>query len=508
LIRTSLATLALALATTSAAQSPLATATLSPPTAAAARCAALVGDYSDIVDAPTRIVSGKAVAGTAALPSYCDVTAQVKPAIGVGIRLPLEGWNGKTVFVARGGYCRPVEMGQCDTALHKGYACAITDYGHKSNAEQDDVWAHGNLQGQVDCGFRGAHVAAAAMKAVAKRFYGKPSRRAYLTGCSSGGRVALNEAEKFPYDFDGIVAGAAPVSKIASSLTLAWTILALRRPDGGALLSPDDLTFVAGAAKRQCDAADGLVDGVIGHALSCKIDTRKLACAPGQRNQCLAPDQIAGLNKAYAGPSTPGSRAPLPGSELNWIDAFATRAGGPGDVEKSMVAMFRTLGDPVLPIDWKLADFDWSRDYKRASLFSAFNDATNPDLSAFHANGGKLIVYHGLSDAFITPASVIDWFEKVRLLSGPAATDTFARLFLLPGMGHCFGGDGPDRVDLIDAIDAWVDKGHTPDRLVATKQTPGQSAYSRPVYPYPFEAQYDGKGDPARLESFPPVRMR
>jgi feruloyl esterase len=488
---------------------------------AASRCQALIGSHPGIVDAPTQVTDASIAAAADGLPAFCQVRGTIAPDVGIELRLPTDTWNGKFFEYGRGGYCRTISMQDCDTPLRKGYACVITDQGHKST-EQDDIWVRGNLQAKVDCGFRGTHVAAASGKALTAEFYRKPPVHSYYMGCSTGGRLGMVEAERFPWDFDGIIAGAAPISKFADGLALMWDTVVPLAKDGRQILTPADIRLVHAAAIAKCDLDDGIADGVIGDPVHCAFDPAELQCrGPGSSDAtpCLTAEQVLAVRKMYQGPATskgvklyPG---PLPGSELNWIGTFISEDGGPAPLYTGMADMFRSLNDPERAPDWKITDFNWDEDYKRLGMMEALNSGANPDLRQFKAAGGKLIVYHGLDDTAVMPGNMIDYYETAeRTMGGRAATLDFFRLFLMPGMNHCINGAGASVFDYIAALEAWVEAGKAPDVLIGahpkTKMpnpvrlplASSDVAFTRPVFPYPLRARYSGKGDPNDAASF------
>jgi len=496
------------------------------PNDAGARCQALIArDFPDIVDAPARIDAAKVVAAEHGNPEFCEVRATVRPNVGIVLDLPTSTWNGKFFEYGRGGYCRPVTMEDCEAPVRKGYACVITDSGNKTK-RQDDEWAHDDLKARVDCGFRGIHVAAQAGKAITGHYYAAAAWRSYFMGCSTGGRLAMVEAERFPYDFDGIIAGAPPVTKSGDALALLWNVVATLGPDGRSILAPDDVRLVARAALAHCDAADGLVDGIIGDPLHCRFDPAELECAGTKSAQCLTHRQVEAVRKIYQGPVNsegvrlyPGSA--LPGSELNWIGTYIAPDGGPSGVHTSVLSLFRYLNIPDRGPGWRITDFNWDEDYKRLGMMAAFNSGADPDLRPFKAAGGKLLAFHGLADEAVIPAGFIDFHEAVeRTLGGRDATRDFFRLFAVPGLNHCSGGTGATAIDYVSALEDWVEHGHAPDVLIGAHVkrsravgwgpeplpvAPDNIGFTRPVFPYPLGTRYKGTGDPNDAANFESV---
>ncbi len=486
----------------------------------ASACAQLQGISIDAIDAPTKINSAKLVNASGMLPAFCQVQATVKPDVGVEVRLPSSNWNGKFFLYGRGGYCRTIAMDDCDAPLQRGYACLITDQGHKST-DQDDVWMHDNLQAQVDCGFRGTHVAAQAGKAITKHFYRQPPRHSYFMGCSTGGRMGMLEAQRFPYDFDGIIAGAAPINKSGDGLALMWNVLATLGKDGRSIFSVADIQLLSRSVMARCDADDGLKDGIISMPLACRFDPSALQCKAAKSPDCFTADQVAALRKIYAGPvNSKGERlydgSVLPGSELNWIGSYIARDGGTSGVNTSVTNIFRFMNEPERGPDWKITQFNWDEDYKYGGMLEAYNSASNPDLRSFKAAGGKLLVFHGFADEAIMPQNMMNFYELVeRTMGGRAQTQDFFRLFMVPGLNHCAGGVGATVIDYLSALEAWVEQGKAPnvligshvkapDRRLVQSQIPDPAsvAFTRPIYPYPLEVKYKGSGDPNDAANF------
>jgi feruloyl esterase len=463
------------------------------------------------------------------------VLGYVAPYVGIGLVLPITGWNGKLLKYGCGGYCGiapEIQLASCRDPLRRGYACVVSDMGHSSTGA-DGKWAFNNLQAEFDFGYRATHVAARAGKAITEAFYAKAPSRSYYMGCSTGGRQGMVEAQRYPWDFDGIIAGSVNIGFEDEIMELLWDARALRGPDGKYLLRPDDLRRVNSAVVAQCDLDDGVKDGIVSNPLACAFDPAKLACAGGDRAGCLTGAQVDALKKIYAGPMTSAGLAlstggPLPGSELSWIDWFF-----PSDFSRtlsttgqSMIEIFATewfrylafIPDPGP--GWKLGDFDFDRDYKRFGTMEGLYSDVNPDLRKFKGAGGKLILYGGWNDPDATPRGTIDYYETaVRTIGGRAATEEFFRFFLVPGMGHCGQGTGPLDVDYLAYLEAWVEQGKAPDEVIARESNrslfsnqpnaaPKASGRTRPVYPYPRWTKYKGSGNPDDAGSYQPAEPR
>ncbi len=480
-------------------------------------CKALEGDAGQIPDAPTHVVAAQLVRATAETPPYCRIEGYVQPQIGFELRLPQDNWNGKFAEIGCGGFCGFLSTQLCDNVIRQGYSCIVSDMGHKSTG-LDAKWAFNNLQGEVDFAFRSTHVVALAGKALTERYYGKAPRRSYYMGCSTGGRQGMVEAQRFPHDFDGIIAGAPVIDETGDTLPLIASLLANMRADGSSILTIPDVERVHEAAVAACDADDGLRDGIIGDPRTCKFD-------PGG---VLSPEKAEAVRKIYAGGrNSKGEQIyvgrAMPGSELNWRLNYVGAEGKPATYLSFMTDMYRYMNFmPDAGPSWKLQDFDWDKDPQRLGLMEALYSGYNPDLRKFKARGGKLIMYHGWGDQSVLPESSIDYYDMVeRLMGGRAATQDFLRLYMVPGMAHCIGGHAADTTDYLKYLEAWVEHDAKPDVLMAVKAKPGarpnnnlwappsftkdQISFSRPQYPYPLQARYKGRGDPNDAANFTPV---
>lgn len=420
---------------------------------AAERCEALAGGRFQKLDgAPTWVTKASLVAATAERQAYCAVTGYVNPTNVFGMYLPVDHWNGRYLVRGCGGSCgnAAVELA-CGLHLRDGYACLITDMGHSSTTV-DNNWVDNNLQGLVDFGYRSTHVTSVAGKAIAAAFYGRGPGKSYFFACSTGGRQGLIEAQRFPEDFDGIVA-IAPASMGPYGSKRAATVSDVdafnTRPDGSPILPGRKALLVHAAVVHACDELDRIKDGLIGEPARCKWQPEAIACKPGaDTRNCLTPDQVAVVHKLYEW------RGAMKGSELNWIGNFIRSAPRPGESWQPLFDLGAGRGDPT-------------------TIESLINP-NNPDLRPFRDNGGKLILVHGLSDYSVMPPPTIDYYETMaRTMGGPAAAGRFARLFLVPGMDHCAGGEGASAIDYLGAITAWVESGTAPDKLRGVHPVPG-----------------------------------
>jgi feruloyl esterase len=497
-----------------------------------ARCAALErGEYATIPDAPTHVTASRTVAASGRVPAYCQVQGYVAPNTGIELRLPLAGWNGKFFHAGCTGSCgfaidSPWTK-ECDYPLTRGYACIVSDMGHRSGSS-DGLWAWRNLEAKVDFGFRATHRATVAGKALTAEFYGRAPGRAYFMGCSTGGRQGLVAAQRFPRDFDGIVAGAPVVNEAATAMNFLWNLQQSADGDRRAILGPRELALLNAAAVAAGDRDDGIVDGVTGDPRLNRFDPASLACDATRAGDCLTPAQVRAAQRIYDGPRDSRGRAlstggaPQRGSEAYW-GIFAPGPDGRAPSERSGVDTTRYMLSDWGP-GWSFRDFDFDRDPPRLDEMEALYSASNPDLRAFRDAGGKLLVYHGWADPIVTPLGSVDYYETAeRTLGGREATQRFFRLYMVPGMKHCFGGPGPFAIDYLAHLEAWVEQGRAPDALTGAhlagdhdgpsmiRMFPYDAAavrYTRPIPPYPRRYEYSGRGDPAAAASFRLVEPR
>lgn len=477
-------------------------------------------DFGDLPDAPTQILTSQVAAARPGIPSYCAVEGYIAPQIEFHLRLPMQGWNGKFFQQGCGGMCGTVFFGEgCNAAIARGYACIVNNMGHTST-QVDTKWAVGNPQALIDFAWRATHLATVAGKAIVARAYGAPPTRSYFCGCSTGGRQALTEVQKFPEDYDGVIANA-PAGGMYAALQLLWSVQANYRKDGTQILTFGDIDFLAERVMKTCDGLDGLVDGVINDPRQCHFEPATLRCADGATARCLTAEKIAAVQKIYEGPHdskghrwTEGAEF---GTEPRWKGEYVGDDRGPPHYEGFMRDWFRRIGFAADPgKDWKITDFDWDRDPIRTRNGEALLGAWNPDIANFTDRGGKLLLIQGWTDDVVMPAPMIHYFENVQIMQGgPAKAAANVRLFMVPGSYHCWRGPGADAIDTIGAIEDWVEKGQAPSRLVGyhpKKPNPTpiylfplkeqDVDFARPYFPWPATTRYSGKGDPTKADSF------
>jgi Tannase and feruloyl esterase len=438
------------------------------------------------------------------LPAFCRVTGSIRPSADSDIRfelwLPVAGWNGKFMQTGNGGAAGFINYSSLVEPLSRGYAVAHTDTGHEGEIG-DFSWAAGHPEKMVDFQYRAVHALTVVGKTLTEAHYGRAPVKSYWSGCSTGGRQGLKEAQRFPDDYDAILAGA-PASNWSPLMGLSVLI---QRNLGPAGLRINKLDMLKEAAISACDADDGVADRVISWPSRCDFDPASLRCASGQAGQCLSRNEIAAAKRIYAGVlnSTgdvlfPGTG---PGSESAWRGYASPQFAIGTDYFRNLV-----MKDP----DWDPADFDVDADLARANALDAgAADAMDPDLSAFIARGGKLITYHGTTDGVISYGNSVNYYESVVAELGADAVEDSVRLYLVPGMDHCFGGEGAFVIDWLTALEQWSEQDRAPGVLrgVHPAGMPGAQAYAgkaftRPVCPYPQVVRYTGSGDDTDAASF------
>ncbi len=431
---------------------------------------------------------------TNAMPAYCEVSGTLSPvagsSIGVMYRLPA-AWNGKLLGIGGGGWAGNVTLAAAGEGLRKGYATAQTDGGHPSTSPWETTWTS-SPEAVTDFAYRAINRMTVAGKALVRRHYGRPQERAYFQGCSTGGRMALMEAQRFPEDYDGIIAGA-PVYSLQVQTS------AILRNNGfgqaGAGFTEAQLKLVNESVLKACDAQDGLRDGIIAQPRLCRWQPTVLACKPGQEGAaCLSTAQVKALGTMYAGVrSRDGRWAQFPlskGGEAGWSRFINIAGTGNNQANGGGMPGLSHLLFGARAVDYATLSADQDVPEARASAFAKAYEATNPDLGAFFARGGKLILWHGESDPGPSPVGTLDYAKAAGARNREAGGSL--RTYLLPGVEHCRGGPGADKVDWLAALDRWVDKGEAPATLIAQRE---DGTMKRPVCRWPQVARYSGKGD-------------
>jgi feruloyl esterase len=479
-------------------------------------CAALAGRAS-----PTMAITAAQVTATGSftppgstnvignLPPFCRVAGVLTPTpqsrILFELWMPVDGWNGKFAGVGNGGWAGTIAFGALGDQLRRGYATASTNSGHEAAPGIEAArFAYDQPERLIDFAHRAHHETAVAAKSLVQAFYGRAAARSYFIGCSSGGYEGLMEAQRYPADYDGVVAGA-PANNwtrlMAGDLDGVLAVLG----DPASHLPAPALGLLHRAVIAACDGADGVADGVIDDPRLCTFDPVTLACGasvttnrPGDAS-CLTPAQIAAARRVYGGLTHPQTGAMLypglaRGSEPYWPHR------DPASPFPIPISHYKWLVAASPTWDWKTFDFRDPEDFKQhldaESRLAPLMNATSPDLRAFQRRGGKLLQYHGWNDQLISAENSIDYHESVQEFYGKDAdVSAFYRLFMAPGMAHCSGGTGPNTFDMQAALERWVERGEAPDRIIATRSVNGIVDRMRPLCPYPQVARYTGSGD-------------
>ncbi len=474
-----------------------------PPRAAKMPCAGLraLTNYDFSIDSATLVPERKEG------PEFCHVQGQILPEVRFEVSLPAR-WNGRLYMLGNGGFAgenlaAPGRGRLRDRALSAGFAVAATNTGHDAAREPGASFAT-SPQKLIDYAYRAVHVTAMTAKDVARAYYGAPVNRAYFDGCSTGGRQGLISAQRFPADFDGIVVGAPVLDFTGTMMHYALVQQAVRNAPGLAT----KFGVIASRYYGKCDKVDGVEDGIVDDPRRCEFNpaTDVPSCsADAASDQCLTESEVAVLRilynpvvvngeRVFSG-FTPGAEFAMPsagGPTPGWYGWLTTKPGAPPPLgERFVETFFKYMVTPGRELDWKA--FDPARDIAQLRTIGTLLNATDPDLTAFRARGGKILMYHGWAEPALTPLMSLDYFDRLNKTMG-ASTADFFRLFMLPGVFHCGGGPGPDAIDAMTPLVDWVERGIAPTRLVAVKREGDAVKRSRPACPHPQVAVYKGSG--------------
>ncbi|MDB6000461.1 MAG: tannase/feruloyl esterase family alpha/beta hydrolase [Rhizobacter sp.] len=509
------------------------------PISSSIACADIV-QRAPTLEGNTTITSATAITGgtlaisatqtLANLPNFCRVQGVSKPTadstIGFEVWLPTDGWNGRFMSSGEGGfvgalnYTRNGLDGGLDEIVRRGYVTASTDTGHLAS---DTFWAIGHPEKVIDYGHRAKHLVTLAAKALTHTYYGRQPYKSYLNSCSNGGRQALMEVQRYPDDFDGVVAGAPWNFQSHSAAGMIWTAQALS--EAGAAIPAAKLPAIQTAAVAACDATDGLADGVIEDPRKCSFDPQSLLCTGADSNSCLTAPQITALNNLYQGPKNPRTGEQIyqgwsRGGETGWTGIVTNLpASSPFNLGFGYFANL-VYGNP----NWDFKTFNFDSDMAFAdSTVGAIGNAMETNMAAARNRGVKVILYQGWNDQTLQPGHTPNYYEQVvGAMGGITTTQQFARLFMVPGMTHCYFGPGatsfggvgqqipPTRDaahDLQKALEAWVENGSAPETMVATKYTDDAAAtrtvkLQRLLCSYPKVARFKPGGDPNQASGF------
>ena len=423
---------------------------------------------------------GAAAAKAAAtLPAFCRVTMKIAPSADSDIRsevwLPMSGWNGKFLQVGNGAWGGSIQYGPLGDALRRGYAAASTDTGHTG---ADASFAMGHPEKLIDFGYRSVHETAVQGKATVAALYGEQPRVSYFNGCSGGGRMSFMEAQRYPGDFDGIIAGAPGYNRTDVAFqTLGMAQATHVSPES--FIPAGKYQVLHQAALDTCDALDGLKDGLIADPPACRFDPAALECKSGDGPGCLTKAQVAAARRIYAPVVDPKTGAQIssglePGSELQW----ASVAGNQPHSMYNDLLRFVVMKDP----NWDYRTLDVGRQLEAARQADrGILAATSTDLAPFVSRGGKLLMYHGWADQNIPPRESVNYYNGVVKTMGGEKVAGAVRLFMVPGMGHCGGGDGPNEFDTLAALEQWREQGKAPSEILASQVIEGRVTTDAPA---------------------------
>jgi feruloyl esterase len=470
-------------------------------------------------DTPGANAPAQAAAGGGAapiqVPAFCRVQLTVEPSIKIEVWLPASGRNANFKGVGNGGWAGTIAYAALGTALRTGYATASTDTGHEGGNANFALGASEHPEILNDFGYRAIHEMTVKGKEITQAFYSMSPRMSYFEGCSQGGRQALAEAQRYPEDYNGILAGA-PAIDIINHMTANFLTGYVTTKDNESYIPASKLAAIQDASVAACDMTDGLKDGLVSDPRLCHFDPAVLVCRAGDTDACLTAKQVTTLKNIYAGFKFPDGKyiyeGKSPGSERGWANFTSGRSIGQGGLLTLGLSFMRNIvfSHPNWDLNsWNTQDLTRIGNPKLHSIM----DASNPDLRAFRDHSSKLILYQGWSDDAISAIHVVNYYKVVvATIAGvgkgsdaytpegadfdnaAAQTGNFFRLYLFPGMNHCGGGSGPNVFKGADALVNWVEHDQAPDQIIASHVTNTMVDRTRPVCPYPQTAQYKGQG--------------
>ncbi len=465
-----------------------------------------------------KIESARLVAATGDLPEHCDVRGTIWPDAKFAVKLPTD-WNHRFQMVGGGGWAGTISLPAMDAAVRLGYATTSTDTGHDAQKEPGASFAYPGLNNPhaarkvIDHGYLAVHETALLAKKVIRAYYGSDSRYSYWTGCSTGGRQGLMEAQRYPEDFDGYVIGAPVLFLSGLQMKAIWNQLAVGTGPG--MIKAEKLRTLADAVYKKCGSLDGIADGLIENPLKCNFDPASdLPKCPGENDgpDCFTGPQIASLKKVYDGVRNSQGKVLFPGMPPG-AEAFAPgpgggepRSGWDGAITSSFNLadsfMKFMAFDPAPGPNWDYHTFNFDTDPQRMAAVGSRIDATIPDLTAVKMRGGKIVHYHGWADPGVTARMSVDYYEAAMKTMGEKETRDFYRFFPVPGMFHCRGGPGCGNADWLAAVVDWVEKGTAPTMIVGAHVESGKTLRTRPICAYPETARYKGSGSIDSAENF------
>lgn len=435
---------------------------------------------------------------------YCKISGVIGKEIHFEVALP-DAWNARFTMSGNGGFAGAIQTGH--GRVREGYANAATDTGHKG-APLDASWAFGHPERQINFGHLAVHRTTVTAKEIIRQYYCEAPAYSYFVGCSRGGGQALMAAQRYPEDFDGIVAGAPAFNWPATAAEIVQNCQVLFPNDDAfedPVITPDHLRLLQEHVLAQCDALDGIKDNILNDPRDCAFDFSQLPRCPNDQpgEDCFTPPQIEAIKTVYAGVGD-GKRSIYPGFPLggeNERGGWQAWITGPDDSDLAGGAPSKhfQFGTQIFQqfvfhdTTWDYRTYDFQDFFPTTRFASSFLDATSTDYSEFKQRGGKMLIYHGWNDPALSALATIEHYEAAQKVD--PNLDDHVRLFLLPGVLHCGGGPGPGQADWLQYVRDWVERGQAPERIVVAKREGGRVTMTRPVFPYPDRAVYDGVGD-------------
>jgi feruloyl esterase len=438
--------------------------------------------------------------GFSDLPTFCRVQMTIKPSNDSDIKseiwLPVSGWNGKFQEVGNGGWNGFIQYAALAGAVRRGYAAASTDTGHVGDTAK---FAVGHPEKLIDFGYRAVHETAVQGKATISALYGSAPRFSYFTGCSGGGRQAFMEAQRYPEDFEGIIAGDPGYDRAAESVQLIAATQATHK-DAASLIPREKFAVLHQAALDACDALDGINDGIINNPLKCKFDPGVTLCKGADGPNCLTAAQVEAAKKLYAPIVDERTGKEIfpgfePGTELRFANNTVDRPLGMAEE----TLKYTVMQDP----NWDYRTLEIGKDTERArNMDKGVVSATSTNLKPYVGRGGKLIIYHGWADQNVAPLSSVNYYNALIQALGKKVVEDSVRLYMAPGMGHCAGGEGPSVFDVLTPVEQWKEHGIAPREVIASQIVDGKVIRTRPLCPYPQESVYKGGGSTDEAQNF------
>jgi feruloyl esterase len=411
--------------------------------------------------------------------------------------MPASGWNGKFQAVGNGGWAGLLSYPAMSEALRRGYATSSTDTGHTGGSGS---FVLGHPEKFIDFAYRSEHEMTVKAKAIVNAFYGRTSTYSYWNGCSTGGRQGLAEVQRYPNDFDGVIAGAQANPRTHLN---AWQLsigqAALKDP--AAFIPPSKYPAIHRAVLNACDGLDGVEDGLISDPTRCHFDPQILACQSADGPECLTKRQVETARTIMSPTKTARGEEIFPGYALGTELGWGALLGGPEPTPLTIDHYkFVVFKDP----NWNWRTFSLDRDVAIADkVDNGTINAIDPNIKPFTQHGGKLLMYHGWADQLVGPGTSVNYYNSVvKALGGASMASSSVQLFMVPGMGHCGGGEGPNSFDMVGALEQWVEQGKAPEQIIASHLTSGKADRTRPLCPYPQVATYKGIGSTDEASNF------